>query len=36
VTITTFPVTGTQIITIAYFIAVRCINLMVFKRIWCN
>ena len=33
VTVTTFPVTGTQSITIAYFIAMRCINLMVFKKI---
>jgi hypothetical protein len=32
-TITTIPVTDTQNITIACFIAMRSINLMVFKRI---
>jgi len=32
VTITTIPVIGTQSITIAYFIAMRSINLMVVKK----
>jgi len=35
-TITTIHLTGTQSITIAYFIAMKGINLMVFKKIRCN
>jgi hypothetical protein len=36
VTITTIPVTDTQNITSAYFIAMRGIDVMVFKKIRCN